>query len=129
MVAYLQSLGGEVTVTGADIDTGDGDAAEVAAAPAAGGPASASTDPMEIMTANACLGCHVLQGGSTPMGPAFDGVGARLSAAEIRESILDPAASASPGFEALQAVMPPIFGNQLSAAQLEILVQFLANQQ
>lgn len=134
LVAYLESLGGEVTVTGADImavDDGSGAAAgapAATAAPTAAAPATASMDPLEIMTANACLGCHLFDGGGVPMGPPFDGMGARLDADYIRESILDPAASASEGFEALQLVMPPIFGNQLTASQLEAVVQFLASQ-
>jgi len=134
VVAYLESLGGEVTVSGADImATGDGssaggDATTVAAGPAAGGPATASADPIEIMNANACLGCHVFDGGGTEMGPAFDGIGARVDADYIRQSILDPAAGAAEGFEALQMVMPATFGNALTASQLEIVVQFLVSQ-
>ena len=62
------------------------------------------------------------------MGPPFDGIGARLDADYIRESILDPAAGASEGFESFLGLMPPIFGNQLTASQLEALVQFLASQ-
>ena len=132
LVAYLESLGGEVTVTGADINaTGSGGAAgalAVNAGPTAAAPATASADPIEILNANACLACHEFDGGGTPMGPAFDGIGARLDADYIRESILDPAAGASEGFETLQAVMPPIFGSQLSASQLEAVVQFLVSQ-
>ena len=132
LVAYLESLGGEVTVTGADVGATASDAgggALTAAGPSAGGPATASTDPMEIMQANACLACHVFDGGGVEMGPAFDGIGARVDADYIRESILDPAAGVAEGFETFLGVMPAIFGNQLSAGQLEVLVQFLANQQ
>jgi len=46
----------------------------------------------------------------------------------IRESILDPAADAAGGFENMTGLMPPIFGNQLTASQLEAVVQFLVNQ-
>ena len=130
LVAYLESVGGEVTVTGSDIlasDDGSG-AAGAATAVTAGGPATASTDPLEIMQANACLACHVFDGGGAPMGPAFDGIGARVDADYIRESILDPLASVAEGFETFLGVMPAIFGNQLTAGQLEIIVQFLANQ-
>ena len=62
------------------------------------------------------------------MGPAFDGIGARIDADYIRESILDPAASASEGFETFLGAMPPIFGDQLTASQLEAVVQFLQSQ-
>jgi len=130
LVAYLQSHGGEVTVTGADIESDGEDestGAAVSGAAAAVGPTSASTDPVEIMTANACLGCHVMDGAGAPLGPSFDGIGSRVSADYIRESILDPWAGAADGFEALIQVMPPTFGEQLSAAQLEAIVRFLAD--
>ena len=132
LVAYLESLGGEVTVTGADInasDDGSGAGAVAStAAPATAAPAIASTDPVEIMRANTCLVCHVLGGEGTQMGPAFDGIGARVAADYIRESILDPGAGVSEGFEPFLGVMPPIFGDQLTASQLEAVVQFLASQ-
>ena len=128
LVAYLQSVGGEVTVTGADImatDDGSG-----TAAPTAGAPATASADPLEIMRANACLVCHLFNGEGevTQIGPPFDGIGARVDADYIRESILDPAAGTSEGFEEVSGAMPPIFGNQLTASQLEAVVQFLISQ-
>ena len=126
VVAYLESIGGEVTVTGADIGVGDDGSGALATAAAP--PVTASTDPVEIMNANACLSCHEFDGQGLPMGPAFDGIGARIDADYIRESILDPAAGASVGFDSLVGVMPPIFGNQLSASQLETVVQFLASQ-
>ena len=67
LVAYLQSVGGEVTVTGADILGADDGSSTLAATPAgtaaptAAAPATASTDPLEIMRANTCLVCHPLR--------------------------------------------------------------------
>ena len=119
LVAYLESEGGEVTVTGQDIM-----ATRTAAAPSA----TASADPIDIMNAYGCLACHEFNGGGLEMGPAFDGIGARVDADYIRESILDPAASASEGFEGFPGVMPSTLGNQLTGSQLEALVQFLASQ-
>ena len=127
LVAYLQSVGGEVTVAGADIMATD-DGSRTAAATPGAAPVTASADPIEIMNANACLACHEFNGEGAPMGPPFDGIGARVDADYIRESILDPAAGASEGFEDLSALMPPIFGSQLNASQLEAVVQFLASQ-
>ena len=130
LVAYLESVGGEATVTGADIAETGGGSSATAGAPAAtaAGPATASMDPLEIMRGNLCLGCHVFNGEGAPLGPSFDGIGARIDADYIRESILDPAAGTSPGFETSVGLMPPIFGNQLTAGQLEVVVQFLASQ-
>ena len=131
IVAYLQDQGGEVTVTGADVtaEGGGAEPASTAAAPAGAAPATASLDPVEIMRANTCLVCHQFAGEGTPMGPPFDGMGGRIDADYIRQSILDPSAGASAGFEAFVGVMPAIFGTQLTAAQLEAVVQFLASQQ
>ncbi|MEE8061203.1 MAG: c-type cytochrome [Gemmatimonadales bacterium] len=125
LVAYLQSQGGEATVTGADIPQ----SAPAAPAPAAATPAparSSVTDPRQLLSDNACLGCHVLDGTGGPVGPSFDGVGARLDAAGIRKAILDPDADVSEGFQQVAGMMPTTFGDQLSAAQLEAVVTFLA---
>ena len=78
IVAYLEAQGGEVTVTGADINQGGGEsgsgASTAVAANSAAGPASTSTDPMDILNGNACLGCHILDGAGAPIGPSFDAV-------------------------------------------------------
>lgn len=123
IIAYLQDQGGEVTVTAADIQPGGG-AAEPAAAVAA--TFSPTTDPMQLLTQNACLGCHGINGISLPIGPSFDGIGARLTADQIRRAILDPNAEVSDGFEQFAGLMPLDFGQKLSAQQLEAMVQFLA---
>ncbi len=130
LVAYLESEGGEVTVTGEDIIETGGFTSAAATSGAAASTASATayTDPVDIMNAYGCLACHEFNGGGLAMGPAFDGIGARVDADYIRESILDPEASASEGFEGFPGVMPSTFGNQLTGSQLEALVQFLASQ-
>ncbi len=124
IIAYLQDQGGEVTVTAADIQQGGGGAGEPAAAVAA--TFSPTTDPMQLLTQNACLGCHGINGISLPIGPSFDGIGARLTADQIRRAILDPNAEVSDGFEQFAGLMPLDFGQKLSAQQLEAMVQFLA---
>jgi cytochrome c len=138
LVAYLQSQGGDVTVTGADLEEGGGEApagggavmAGAGAAPAAAGGAvvaSGSLDPQELLQAGTCIACHTLTGPS-PLGPSFETIGVRLTADEIRMSILDPNASVAEGYEAMAGLMPLIFGTMLNAAQLEAIVQFLASQ-
>ena len=112
VIAYLQSQGGEVTVTGADLAT---------AAPAASG----TTDPRQLLQEHACLGCHAIDGAGPPIGPSFDSIGNRLTADGIRRSILDPAAEVAKGFEQFATLMPKTFGQQLTAQQLEAIVQFL----
>ena len=125
LVAYLESQGGTITVTGADIPD---EAAPAGGAPAGGGAVATSTsmDPKQLLTDNLCLGCHMLDGAGPPLGPSFDGIGGKRTADQIRQGIVDPNATAAPGFEAVKGVMPTTFGQALTAAQLEALVSFLA---
>ena len=126
VVAYLESQGGEVTVDAADIQA-TAEATEGETAGAGSSPtASATTDPMALFQELGCIACHKLGDQGQQVGPPFDGIGSRLDAASIRRAILDPAADVSPGFEPLAGVMPRDFGQRMTAAQLESVVQFLA---
>ena len=125
LVAFLQDQGGAVTVTGGGVAR----AAEAdAAAPPSGGPLTASLDPLEIMRANLCFGCHILDGEGVEIGPPFDGMGDRIDSDRIRRSILDPMAEAADGYEEVLGQMPPTLVDMISARQLEVLVQFLSGQ-
>lgn len=125
LVAFLQSQGGEVTVTADDIPART-DAGDPAPAAPAATVFSDVSDPRQLLGDNACLGCHVLDGTGGPVGPAFDGIGGRLDPAAIRKAILDPNADVSAGFEQVAGMMPTTFGSQLSGQQVEIIVTFLA---
>ena len=130
LIAFLQSQGGEVTVTAADLQAAAEESATAeGGAAGAGGPSSgpsATTDPEQLIQELQCIACHKLGAEGQEVGPHFDGMGSRLSADEIRQAILDPAASVSPGFEKFAGVMPTNFGTRLTAAQLEALVGFLS---
>ena len=126
VIAFLESQGGEVTVTPDDIKGAGG--AEPAHQESAASAASATTDPKAILNEKACLGCHKLGSEGGAVGPEFNGLGKRADKDYIRESILDPNAKIAKGFEQFKGMMPPNFGEQLSAKQLEILVNFLASQ-
>jgi len=118
-IAFLQSQGGQVTVTGADLQS----AAPGASAASAG---LSATEPRPLLQEATCLACHAIDGAGPPIGPSFDGVGQRLTANGIRRAILEPDAEVSKGFEQFAGMMPRTFGQQLSAQQLEVIVQFLA---
>jgi len=128
VVAFLQSQGGEVTVSASDLEAAGGGegAAGSAAGAAVSAPAGGTTDPRQLLTQNACLGCHPIDGAGPPIGPSFDGMGRRLTAERIRRAILFPSADTAQGFAQFAGMMPQTFGTQLSAAQLEAIVQFLA---
>jgi mono/diheme cytochrome c family protein len=125
VIAYLQSVGGEVTVTGTDIASTVGAVAAAPAAAAAGG----DDDPVGLLRQNTCLSCHMLEEEGVLLGPPFDGIGSRRDADYIRASILDPNSGADPEFEALIGVMPVNFGEMLSEEQLNTIVEYLAGLQ
>lgn len=131
LIAFLQAQGGEVTVTAADLPQGGGTGGEGAAAaevPSAGATVAAASEPVALMNELGCLVCHQLGDQGNAVGPALTDVGTRRDADYIRESILDPGAEVAPGYEALAAMMPTNFGERMTAAQLESLVEFLAEQ-
>lgn len=124
VVAFLESLGGTIDVTAEDVQAAQ---AVAPAAPSAPTGATASLEPREILAGNACLGCHKLGSEGGAVGPPFDGMGGRLQPDQIRQAILNPGASMTRGYEAMAGVMPPTFGQQLTAAQLEAVVNFLSS--
>ena len=123
VVAFLQSQGGEVTVTASDLAP----AAGASPAPAAGAAMSATLDPVQLYNEKGCVGCHQLNGKGGQVGPPFDHIGAKHDATYIRRSILEPNADTAKGYEKFAGTMPTTFGQQLSAAQLEALVKFLSS--
>lgn len=122
VIAFLQSQGGEITVSAADLESTEAPGVAAPAAPAL----SSTTDPRQLLQEKGCLGCHVLDGSGPPIGPPFDGIGSRLDRNQIREGILNPNATVAKGYEQFAGMMPANFGDQLSAAQLEAIVNFLA---
>lgn len=123
LIAYLQSLGGEVTVTAADLETATAEASEPAPS---GGATIGATEPRAMLDELGCLACHRLGEAGQDVGPPFDGIGARLDADAIRRGILDPNAEVSPGYEQFAGIMPANFGERMTAAQLEALIDYLA---
>lgn len=126
LVAYLEAQGGSVTVTASDIPAETPGARPGSTGGGAPGLAGGSTDPMAIMRAGGCIGCHKFGAEGAPVGPDLTRVGARLNVAGLREAIVQPDVKISKGFENFAGVMPKTFGDQLTANQLEALVRFLA---
>jgi mono/diheme cytochrome c family protein len=130
VIAYLESQGGTVTVTAADIPQ----ASQLTPGASPGSPGNAgggalaggSTDPMAIIRGAGCIGCHKIGAEGGAVGPDLTHVGGRLSPAGIREAILLPNAKVTKGYERFAGIMPKVFGDQLTANQLEALVTFLA---
>jgi len=125
VIAYLESQGGTVDVSGADIPAATASPTGGGGSGSAGGLAGGSTDPKAIIGAAGCLGCHTLDGQGGRIAPDLTHVGARRSTDSIRKKILDPTSSIAKSYEKLAGVMPKCFGTMLTGAQLESLVQYL----
>lgn len=125
VIAFLESNGGTVDVTGSDIPAAAAPAP--GGAPAGGAFAGGSTDPTAIINAGGCLGCHKLNGTGGAIAPDLTHVGSRRSAESIRRKIMDPMSSIAKGYEKMAGIMPKTFGTMMNAMQLEALVQFLAS--
>ena len=81
-----------------------------------------------------CGGCHGNETAGTTgqVGPDLSRVGARLSAAELRESIVDPNAVIAgdcPTGPCPANVMPATFASVLTPEQMDVLVEFLSGLQ
>jgi mono/diheme cytochrome c family protein len=135
LIAYLESQGGTVTVTGSDIPAANAPASSGGAGGGGGGDggggggggvAGGSMDPMEMFRGAGCVGCHKIGTEGGAIGPDLTHLGARANAAAIRESILQPDAKIARGYQNFAGIMPKNFGAQFTAGQLEALVQFLA---
>ncbi|HEY3219168.1 MAG TPA: c-type cytochrome [Gemmatimonadales bacterium] len=126
LVAFLESNGGTVDVSASDIPSSTPSTPSTSSTPS-GGIAGGSTDPMTIIRGAGCTACHKINGEGGAIGPDLNHVGSRLSSNLIRESILQPDAKVAKGFEKFKGVMPKTFGHQLTAEQLEALVQFLSS--
>jgi putative heme-binding domain-containing protein len=56
----------------------------------------------KVYAASGCAGCHIVRGAGNGFGPELTSIGARRSAAWLRESILKPQASLPDGFEFIE---------------------------
>jgi cytochrome c oxidase subunit 2 len=93
-----------------------------------GGGGEAAADGEAVFAANGCGSCHTLAAANATgtVGPDLDSI-PNASAALIRESIVDPNAEVAQGFS--PDVMPSDFGEKLSPAELDALVEYLLGAQ
>ncbi len=120
VIAYMQAKdGNEVTVP---LPT-EAPVMEVALAGSLPAPAATAE---EALGRYACAACHTILGTESPVGPSLTDVGKRLDINEIRQSIIDPNAVAAEGFAI--GIMPADFADRMMVRELEMMVQFLANQ-
>jgi cytochrome c oxidase subunit II len=97
-----------------------------AAAPGGGGAGALAAEGQQIFDEQGCSGCHTLAaaGATQTIGPDLDEVLPDRSPQEIEQSIIDPDAELSPGFN--QGIMPDNFEDALSPDELDTLVRYLS---
>jgi mono/diheme cytochrome c family protein len=119
VIAYLQEIGGAEVTVSIPADAEPSDKPEQATAT----PRTPVTDPKVLLAQFTCTACHKVSGQGGVLGPDLSHIGSQKDAAYIRRAILDPNAEIAKGF---QPMMPPVYGNQLYAQELELLVNYLA---
>lgn len=119
VIAYLQEIGGaEVTVTIPKDVPDEKDKQQAKAEP------RKSLDTPQAILANfTCTACHKIEGAGGELGPDLSHIGTKRDKTSIRKSILDPNAEIAKGFAPM---MPPVYGDQMTAKELELLVNYLA---
>ena len=132
VIAYLQSLGGQPTVTmqtnlGYATEVQQDTATDVASSEEAGGEEPGGE---ALLAAHGCNACHSLTEPVRLVGPTLFDVGTRLTRGEIYEALMDPDATIAEGYP------PGLMGTSMNASgfyekvtlkQLESMVDHLAS--
>jgi len=132
VIAYLQSLGGQPTVTmqtklkyAAAIP--EDVATNVASSDEVGGE---EVGGEALLTAQGCVACHHLTEPGRLVGPSLFDVGKRLTRGEIYESLMEPDATIAEGYPPglMSATMNGSrFYEKVTLKQLESMVNYLAS--
>lgn len=105
----------------------EGEAAEPGAGPDASAQGGGEIDAAQLFVDSGCGSCHTLADAGTDgqVGPSLDEALPGQDPEMIRTSIVDPGAKVAEGFPA--GTMPTNFGDTLTEAQLDALVEYLAS--
>jgi cytochrome c2 len=132
VIAYLQSLGGQPTVT---MQTKLNYAAEIQESAAtdvapSGEAAGEDLRGEALLAAQGCMSCHDLKEPRRLVGPSLFDVGQRLTRGEIYEALMDPDATIAEGYPpgVMSASMRATgFYEKVTLKQLESMVDHLAS--
>lgn len=122
IIAYLQNKDGN-KVTVALPDKTPASTAGTQEKVTAAEPVLAQT-PAEAFAKFSCTACHSIQKTESSVGPNLNDVGMRQTIEQIRDSIINPNAIIAAGFPPIM----PDFSDNMMLKELEIMVQFLAQQ-
>ncbi len=122
VIAYLQDASGlDITVS---IPTDIEEPVPAAEPAAAGAERAKYTSGEEIVAKLGCGACHKIAQFEGALGPDLTHIGSTRDINNLRQSILNPMADITEGFAPM---MPPIYGEQLYASELEMLVEYMAS--
>jgi cytochrome c551/c552 len=125
VIAYLQDTSGaDVTVEVPGDAIAQESATESQQTAPVGAPRAPSASADAIMAQLACVACHKVGGQGGELGPDLSSIGASRDRQYLRRAILAPAADVAEGYP--PGIMPPNYGDQLYASELERLVDYLA---
>ncbi len=101
--------------------------AQVAGVPGIEPPNAPGGPGGQVFANNGCGSCHIFTpaGSQGVVGPNLDEALQGQTPAEVAQSIVDPDAELSPGFDG--GIMPANYGDSISPEDLELLVDFLLN--
>jgi len=134
VVAFLQTLGGDATLKGTDIEAfekfgcgavgggGDGGGTAVATLKPVG-------SPEEAWAEFGCEGCHSLDTDEVKTGPTLKGIGGRMEKWEILDAIINPDATIADGFGAGMmegAIAARDFYSRMSGKDYQAFVDWLS---
>lgn len=126
VLAYLESLGGKVTVTPQTVlDTSrwDADIARVEKGEVEEVKGNPGLGADVFFSKMRCVACHQVNGFGGVLGPELSAIGSINTQDYLRESILDPNRVVVKGYQ--KDVMPRFFKDHLSDADVDNLVAFL----
>lgn len=115
VVAFLQSLGGKVTV--------DGKTKFAVAETARAKVEKPVEGPEGLMVKYQCNTCHDMKGTARLVGPPLSDIGGKKDKAYIKEAIVEPAKVIAEGYP---PVMPGDYGQKVPAKEIEQMVDYLA---
>ncbi len=84
----------------------------------------AEADGEALMIQHGCGACHKFSSQVGAIGPDLSGIGALRDSDFLRRAILEPNADISDGYT--PNLMPPVYAAQLSAQELDLIVDYLA---
>lgn len=122
VVAFLQDSNGlEVTVT-VPSNLEESDASSETGQ--AGTERAKYTSGEDIVAQLGCGACHKVAQFDGALGPDLSHIGRTRDVNHLRRSILNPNAEITEGY---LPIMPPVYGDQLYASELEMLVNYMVN--